>query len=205
MYLQLQSKADSKWQVLANLFDFNYCLKNKIILFRVEEENAAYSKKNSKTLSILEALVDNLVGFPIVVLVRYDSQKQNLSKKFGKKIKILKMSFDGKILLQNCHIFIGSGGTMTAESAFLGIPTISFNAVPNLVEKYLVKKKLIIRESNPKKIAKATKKILISNDFDENKAKKILQTMEDPSQKLENLLKNLKNIKNTWLWQFPSK
>ena len=52
------------------------------------------------------------------------------------------MSFDGKHLLNNTDIFIGSGGTMTAESALMGIPTISYNAVPNIIENYLVKKHL---------------------------------------------------------------
>ncbi len=50
------------------------------------------------------------------------------------------MSFDGKHLLNNTDIFIGSGGTMTAESALMGIPTISYNAVPNIIENFLVKK-----------------------------------------------------------------
>ena len=50
------------------------------------------------------------------------------------------MSFDGKYLLNNTDIFIGSGGTMTAESALMGVPTISYNAVPNIVENFLVKK-----------------------------------------------------------------
>ncbi len=49
------------------------------------------------------------------------------------------MSFDGKYLLNNTDMFIGSGGTMTAESALMGVPTISYNAVPNIVENFLVK------------------------------------------------------------------
>ena len=49
---------------------------------------------------------------------------------------------DGKDLLSSVDVFVGSGGTMTAESALLGIPTISYNAVPNLIENYLVKNKL---------------------------------------------------------------
>ena len=36
-------------------------------------------------------------------------------------------------------IFVGSGGTMTSEAALRGIPTISYDGVPNLDEKYLVK------------------------------------------------------------------
>jgi Uncharacterized protein conserved in archaea len=61
------------------------------------------------------------------------------------------MSFDGKYLLNNTDIFIGSGGTMTAESALMGVPTISYNAVPNIVENFLVKKHLVKRETNPNK------------------------------------------------------
>jgi Protein of unknown function (DUF354). len=56
------------------------------------------------------------------------------------------MSFDGKYLLNNTDIFIGSGGTMTAESALMGVPTISYNAVPNIVENFLVKKHLSEKE-----------------------------------------------------------
>ena len=54
-------------------------------------------------------------------------------------VKIIGMSYDGKFLLKNTDVFIGSGGTMVAEAALLGIPTISYNAVPNRIEKYLVK------------------------------------------------------------------
>ena len=33
---------------------------------------------------------------------------------------------------------------MTAESGLLGIPTISLNAVPNRIEDFLVKKRIIV-------------------------------------------------------------
>ena len=56
------------------------------------------------------------------------------------------MSFDGKHLLDHTDFFIGSGGTMTAESALMGIPTISYDAVPNKVEDFLVKKQLLAKE-----------------------------------------------------------
>ena len=95
------------------------------------------------------------------------------------------MSFDGKYLLNNTDIFIGSGGTMTAESALMGVPTISYNAVPNIIEEFLVKKRLVKRETNPKKITNYMKKIFEeSNNMNEKRAKKIIKQMEDPIQKL---------------------
>ena len=43
---------------------------------------------------------------------------------------------------------------MTAEAGLLGIPTISLNAVPNRIEDFLVKKRIIVRSENPEKISK---------------------------------------------------
>ena len=101
------------------------------------------------------------------------------------------MSFDGKYLLNNTDIFIGSGGTMTAESALMGVPTISYNAVPNIVEKFLVKKNLVKRETNPNKISNHIKKVFErKNSTNQEIAKKIVKEMEDPIEKLIKIIKN---------------
>ncbi len=161
----------------------------KVILFRMEEDQAAYSQKNNNTIAILKKMVTKLENHLILVSVRYRSQEQVLTKLFGKKIKILGMKYDGKLLLENSDVFIGSGGTMTAESAFLGVPTISYNAVPNLIEDYLVRKKLIIKERNPTRISKIAGKMLLeSNQVAKKRVKKIRNTMEDPLGKLCQLL-----------------
>ena len=157
----------------------------KNILIRVEEEQASYTSKSRTIIPIIKEIVNEFDGENIVILGRYSEQIKNLRKLFGKKAKIMKMSFDGKYLLNNTDIFLGSGGTMTAESALLGVPTISYNAVPNIVEKYLVKNNLVKRETNPKKINKIIKKFLeSSNNNYRKKARKISNNMEDPIQKL---------------------
>ena len=79
---------------------------------------------------------------------------------------------------------------MTAESALMGIPTISYNAVPNIIENFLVKKSLIKRETNPNNISKYIKKIFDSNKNESLKrAEKIRAQMEDPIQKLIQVIK----------------
>ncbi|MFB5627174.1 MAG: DUF354 domain-containing protein [Nitrosarchaeum sp.] len=157
----------------------------KNILIRVEEEQAAYTSKSKKIIPIIKEIVDEFGEDNIVILGRYSGQIKNLRKLFGKKAKILKMSFDGKYLLSKTDIFIGSGGTMTAESALLGVPTISYNAVPNIIEKYLVQNNLVKRETNPKKINGIIRKFLKSSNKDyKKKTRKILTGMEDPIQKL---------------------
>ena len=164
--------------------------KRKNILIRIEEEEASYTSKSSKIIPIIKKIVNQYNNENIVILGRYTKQIQNLQKIVGKKAKIVKMSFDGKHLLNNTDIFIGSGGTMTAESALMGIPTISYNAVPNIVEKFLVKKHLVKRETNADRISDYIRETFEStNKINQNRAKKIVRQMEDPIQKLMKVIK----------------
>jgi predicted glycosyltransferase len=156
----------------------------KIILIRMEEAQSAYSSKSKKIIPIIKKIIDKFSEENIIILTRYSEQKKELSKLFGTKTQILDMVFDGKLLLENADVFIGSGGTMTAESALFGVPTISYGASPNLVESYLIKKSLIKREKNPDKITKIIKKSFASNNQTRKKAKKLLRSMENPHLKL---------------------
>ena len=157
----------------------------KNILIRMEEEHAAYVLKSSKILSIIKNVTIDFKKENIVILARYSTQIKNLKNIFGKTAKIVKMSYDGKHLLKNTDVFIGSGGTMTAESGLLGVPTISYNAIPNIIENYLVKKQVVKRETDPLKISKYIKKIFTSSKEEHKKrAEKIIVEMEDPIKKL---------------------
>lgn len=159
--------------------------RKKTILIRVEEEQAAYSSKNSRITYIIKTISEEFNDCKIIVLGRYLSQIKSLKKLFGKKIIVLNRVVDGKKLLNDCNVFIGSGGTMTAEAALLGIPTVSYNAVPNFIEKYLVRKKLVVRETSPSHIVSIIKKFFKgANKETRLRAKKILMKMEDPYHKL---------------------
>jgi len=164
--------------------------KRKNILIRIEEEEAAYTSKSSKIIPIIKKIAEQFNDENIVILGRYPKQIQKIQKIIGKKAKIVKMSFDGKHLLNNTDIFIGSGGTMTAESALMGIPTISYNAVPNIIENFLVKKQLVKRETNARKISEHIIKTFEStNKMEQKRAKKVVGQMEDPIQKLLSVIK----------------
>lgn len=165
--------------------------KKKNILIRLEEEQAAYVKKNrTNALTIVHEIVKKFGDHNVMILPRYDSQIATLKHVLGNRAKVLDKVVDSKILLRDTDIFVGSGGTMTAESALLGIPTISYNAVPNLVEKYLVRKKLAIRETKPKRIISVIEKILRSdNAHFKNRAKSVMDSMEDPVKRLGQIIK----------------
>ena len=157
----------------------------KNILIRIEEEEASYASKSSKIIPIIKRIVHEYNNENIVILGRYTTQIKNIQKIIGKKAKVVKMTFDGKDLLSNTDIFIGSGGTMTAESALMGIPTISYNAVPNIIESFLVKKYLIKRETDPIKICRYINNIFESSSSkNQKRAKKIVGQMDNPIEKL---------------------
>jgi len=161
----------------------------KNILIRLEEDQAAYASKSKKNILIVKKILEIFEDENIVILSRYTEQIKEFRKELGKKSEIIKMSYDGKYLLENTDVFVGSGGTMTAESALLGIPTISYNAIPNIIENYLFKKNLINRKTNPNDICDCIKKIFkTSNKKNKNRAKKIRSEMEDPIQKLMKII-----------------
>ncbi|MFM7795538.1 MAG: DUF354 domain-containing protein [Candidatus Nitrosotenuis sp.] len=164
--------------------------KRKTILIRVEEEYAAYAQKNNHSTEIIQKILENFPQHNILVLPRYKSQIEIIRKTVKGRIKILNKAVIGSEVLQKVDVFIGSGGTMTAEAALLGIPTISYNAVPNLIQNFLVRKKLVNLESNPDKIISLISKFLVrDNNSLQKNAQKTLISMEDPYKKLNQLIR----------------
>ena len=159
----------------------------KIILIRPEESEAAYITKKSRTIKIIKKIVEEFPNERKIVLSRYKDQSKNLKKIFGNNIFLLSKPVNGKELLKNIDCFIGSGGTMTAESGLLGIPTISLNVVPNRIEDFLVKKRIIVRSENPDRISKEISQSLNNLQIikkKKEKAKKLVVSFEDPYQVL---------------------
>ena len=166
----------------------------KIILIRPEESEAAYITKKSKTIKIIKKIVEDFPNEEKIVLSRYKDQSKNLKKIFGDNISLLSKPVNGKELLNNIDCFIGSGGTMTAESGLLGIPTISLNAVPNRIEEFLVKKRIIVRSENPNRISREIQQSLNNLQIikkKKEKARKLVASFEDPYQVLLKTMRSL--------------
>ena len=166
----------------------------KMILIRPEESEAAYITKKSKTVKIIKKIIEKFPDEQKIVLSRYKEQTTQLKKIFGGDICLLSKPVSGKELLNNADCFIGSGGTMTAESGLLGIPTISFNAIPNRIEDFLVKKRIIVRSENPDRISREIYQSLnnpqIIKKRKEN-ARKLVMSFEDPYQVLLKTIRTL--------------
>ena len=175
----------------------------KTILIRTPEEEAAYSSKQSDIVGIIKKIKKDFLGCHITVLTRYEKQAELLKKKFSKsaqsKFQIVSKVVDGKKLLLDSDVFVGSGGTMTAESALLGVPTISYNAIPNRIEDYLVSKKIVTRCMTPNKVTERITRIFQLTSYRGGgsehtrrlELQKFVNSLEDP---YPILLKTMKSI-----------
>ena len=163
----------------------------KIILIRPEEVEAAYASKSSNTIKIIKKIVKDFPDEEKIVLSRYKNQSKEMKKIFGSQISLFSKPINGEAILRRVDCFVGSGGTMTAEAGLLGIPTISLNSIPNRIEDYMVKKRLIVRANTPEKVSKEISDALTSVNIRKNHAKKIVSKFEDP---YKILLKTIKTL-----------
>ena len=153
----------------------------KTILVRPIEEEAAYvpSGAASEIPAITE--LGRIAGASVIVLARYAPQLRRLGSQLPRHIKVIPMRFDGKYLLENADLFVGSGGTMTSEAALLGVPTISMDMVPNYYEKYVVRTRLAVRAKGARAIGAAARQLLASRrEIHERRAARARASMVRP-------------------------
>jgi uncharacterized protein len=163
--------------------------KNKTLVIRPQESKASYLLgKESNVNNILESIVENFHNTTnILVLCRYQDQITQFNEKYGNKINVLESVVDGLELISVADVFVGGGGTMTAESALLGKPTISISPIKFYVDDYLVKTGLIHKVATPTHMVKLLLHMQSDDTFrskQKNRAQQILNQMEDPTNKL---------------------
>jgi predicted glycosyltransferase len=160
-----------------------------ILTFRTEETFAAYLlgivEKETLLIPLIRRILKMGENFQIVVLPRYDEQIDALREAFKDKIVICDSVVDGSSLLYYSSVFVGAGGTMTAEAALLGIPTFSCYPGENLIiEQYLIRKKLITRETDPERMVKRILEILGGVSYVKERNQRVVQRLvknfEDP-------------------------
>ena len=154
----------------------------KTVVIRMAEEHASYNEfSNQDTAPIIAQILKCLPGFRVIVLARYADQVKFLRRRFGRKIKVMQGALDGMDILRHADVFVGSGGTMTAEAALLGIPTISYVVRRDYkVDAFLERRKLVTRESDPAKIPHIISRMAESSSARKRRAQRLLDTMEDP-------------------------
>jgi len=166
----------------------------KTILFRVYESQASYISYHTDIEKIINELAKKLSDCNIVVIGRYADEIKSLIEKYvGRNVTVLDKVIDVGSILSNVDLFIGSGGTMTTEAVLRGVPAISYEAVPNVVEKYLVSKKLLIRAKTPEQIVAIASKLLASKNLTlRSKAQEFVSQMSDPYDVLISTIRDIK-------------
>jgi len=169
----------------------------KIVLVRLEEAKASYiaDRKLGSTIFMIDALVKNLSeSANITILCRYEDQLKEIAERYEGRAHVIQNVIDGTLLISLASVFIGAGGTMTAEASLLGKPTISIAPLHFYVEKYLLSAGLVQRACTSKDLLQLTKKMIIDKKYAEkqkNKAKHILDEMDDPVDKILSFLEGL--------------
>lgn len=151
----------------------------KTILFRTYESEAAYIQHHTDMASILDSLSTGMPDCNIVVVCRYRQQADQLRTING--IIILDKPVDSGALLSHCDILIGSGGTMTTEAVLRGVPTISYEPIPNITEQYLVQNGYVIRAKGADNILRTVQQ-MIHQDVEpyRKRARAFVSSMDDP-------------------------
>ncbi len=158
----------------------------KTILVRPDENKASYIIEGNKnqTISIIDKIVEDLSDKSnIIILCRYSDQIQKLRERYLKRVLLLGKAVDGRTLLNISDLFVGGGGTMTAESVLLGKPTISIAPIDFTVDDYLIKKGLVKKTRDPQNVINFITKILKDPNYAKiinKKANDLRKTMEDP-------------------------
>jgi len=160
----------------------------KTITVRVEESYAPYMATADRDLAgvTLQKLADAFPEANLVALCRYGDQLEGVRRRFGGRYIVPAEVIDGRRLLESTDLFIGMGGTMSAESALMGIPTISAFQGVLMTEDYLESAGLLVRTKDPETILRRSGRLL-SEEYRaavSKKAKRVLGSMEDPVPKV---------------------
>jgi uncharacterized protein len=143
---------------------------------------------------MVDAIVDNLsVATNIIILCRYEDQILEITKRYEGKAYVMQNVPDGILLISLADLFIGAGGTMTAEASLLGKPTISIAPVRFYVEKYLINSGLVKRAVGSRDLVRLSKRMLSDKDYvsnQKNRARHILESMDDPIDKMFTFITN---------------
>jgi len=163
--------------------------KKPVITIRSAEIFAAYLLKTKRGESAIKKLIQGLVALKhdvqIVVVPRYLEQASALRGTYDGDVIVPEKAVDGPSLLHFSDLFIGAGGTMSAEAAILGVPTIScYPGKPTLVELFLIERGLNERETNLKSLIERASGFLVDpksqRKAQERRAKLLVKDFEDP-------------------------
>jgi len=166
--------------------------KKKTITVRIQESDAPYLAKadSAWTDRLLAAVSEAYPDVNLVALCRYDYQVEEIRARFGSKVIVPDEVVSGHDLLAATDLFIGMGGTMNAEAALMGVPTISAFQGSLYTDRYLESVGLLTKALAPQSLVSSARRLLADSFREEytKKARRVLDSMEDPVPKISGFL-----------------
>jgi predicted glycosyltransferase len=161
------------------------------VVIRPEEAKASYiadisDARQPVTTAITERILQTFPEIQIVMLCRYRDQRKVMERRFGHKVIIPREVVDAPSLIALSALLVGAGGTMNQEAALLGVPVISCYPGQELeVEKYLIRKKLLYRITDPRLASEKAVQILENRERYQmthlRRASALFTSMENPA------------------------
>ncbi len=159
-------------------------LSKDTVTVRFQESDAPYLAGADLGWSdkVLALLVDEFSGANIVALCRYDYQVEEVKRRFGSRVIVPEEVVGGHDLLAVTSLFVGMGGTMSAEAALMGVPTISAFQGSLYTDRYLMKVGLLEKARTPSSVVSKARRLLSGSTRARiaRKARQVLGSMEDP-------------------------
>jgi hypothetical protein len=173
-----------------------------IVTLRAPEAFASYLLDNSVVHGTLRDFIAKLIesrgDTQIVVIPRYKEQIHELRDTFGNRIILCESVVDGPSILAFSDIFVGMGGTMSAEAALLGVPTFSSYPDNYLIESFLIDQGLLVKILDPvelvDKINTTLNEIERSKELQLVRAQGLIATFEDPIEVIISEIEKLGNV-----------
>ena len=181
-----QKKGNTRYE----LFGKDKLSKGWTILIRPTESAASYiSSINIRSnLALMDGIVDTFHRTSnIIFLCRYQDQIVDFSKRYNGRAIVSKETQDGLELISLSDVFVGGGGTMSAEAALMGKPVISIAPIRFYINDYLLRMNLIHQVNERNALIKLLTKFQDNPQMRHSQqelAKKLVHEMEDPVKKL---------------------
>jgi uncharacterized protein len=156
----------------------------KTIVVRLEESFAPYMAGTDKNWNwrVLDAVADAFEDCNLVALCRYPEQLRAVKAHYGSKYVVPEGTVDGRSLLERTDVFVGMGGTMTAEAALMGVPALSSFQGRLYTEKYLLSVGLLVKAGGTASVKRGVTSLLkeSARRRSAERAARVLAGMEDP-------------------------
>jgi hypothetical protein len=161
-----------------------------VVVLRTEEEYASYFLQGQRRMRSIVSQARSLarplkeLGAQVVLLPRYQKQVEVLTRELAGVATVPAKVVDAVGLLSRSSAFIGAGGTMNAEAALMGVPTIScYPSDPTYVDRYLFRLGLAERILSANRTVNKVRRFLADPTLakhQKEKAHRVLTKMEDP-------------------------